>query len=71
MKGGTGLSAVESWHFGRPDVHCSLIFRSRSSPSGLKGLVAMPKPVRFFAGRQVCGESFSIQNYELRIMNYE
>ena len=40
-------------------VHCKLIFRSRSSPSGLKGLVAMREPVRFFAGRQVCGENDS------------
>ena len=40
-------------------IHCKLIFRSRSSPVGLKGLVAMPEPVRFFAGRQVCGENDS------------
>ena len=40
-------------------IHCKLIFRSRSSPVGLKGLVAMREPVRFFAGRQVCGENDS------------
>jgi len=59
MKGETEEASVDSWNSGRPDVHCTLIFRSRNSPLGLKDLVAMREPVRFFAGRQVCGETDS------------
>ena len=45
MKGETEVASGDSWNSERPDVHCSLyiihcklIFRSRNSPLGLKGL---------------------------------